>query len=74
MNLKDITPRTIVCAGIGCPAIFEAENDRYVIIGKLLPKKFSDSGLASRIGPDEVAIIIPRELLTTVAKLQATTS
>jgi len=63
--VRDITPREFLSCAIGaCPAVFETEEGTYLIVGRLLPK-----GAVSpdRIGPDEVAIEIPAELLSNIA-------
>lgn len=63
-NLINITPKSMRCGPIGgCPAIYDAKDDTYVIIGKLLRCKSELSELEKRISSSEVAIKIPKGLL-----------
>lgn len=63
MNLKEITPSEFVCDDCkSCPAIFETENDTYVLIGKKLPDSVIQQ-LAGRVGQDEFVVEIPKGLL-----------
>ncbi len=63
MKLNDITPEAFVCATCSaCPAVFETENDSYVIIGK----KLSAAALAAvdgRVGDDEFVIEVPKGMI-----------
>jgi len=63
MKLKEITPAKFAChTSSCCPAVFETENDSYVIIGKVL----SDSAkaqLKNRIADDEFVIEIPKGMI-----------
>ena len=65
MKLKDITPeehRACGKCGCGCPAVFETENDSYVIIGKTLPSSVVKD-LEGRIASDEFVIEVPRGMI-----------
>jgi hypothetical protein len=67
MELRDITPKSLNC-GIGaCHAIFEAQSGTYVLIGRRVPRSVEEE-LRGRIGIDEVAIEIPRELLSNIKR------
>lgn len=51
------------CAmSMSCPAVFENDSGDYVIIGKR-PSEAALAELEDRIGEDELAVIIPAELL-----------
>jgi len=58
----EITPEEYQCAAWTCPSIFELKGEgKLVIIGrKVDPEKLE---IADRIGRDEQAIIIDREIL-----------
>ena len=64
MKLNDITPEAFACnsCSCGCPAVFETENNSYVIIGKKLPSSVVDS-LKGRIADDEFVIEVPRGMI-----------
>lgn len=62
--LKNITPIAMRCAALGCPAIYEAKDGTYVIIGKLLKTGAVVSELENAISSGEVAIQIPKGLLS----------
>lgn len=65
MKLLDITPEAFACGNCNsctCPAVFETENDSYVIIGKKLPASVVD-GLKSRMADDEFVIEVPRGMI-----------
>lgn len=61
-KLVNITPRAMRCGFGPCPAIYESQ-DYYVIIGKLLRGEELDE-IKTAISPDEVAIKIPKGILT----------
>ena len=62
-RLTNVTPAEFACPPFGtCPSIHLAETDTYVVVGRLVqPDEFPE--LEGRVGPDEVAIEIPRDLL-----------
>lgn len=63
MKLREITPKSFKC-GIGaCPAIFKTDEGSFVIIGKQVGEKNTMDQLDGKIGPDEIAVEIPGELL-----------
>ena len=62
--MREITPKRLQC-GVGlCPALFELDDGRIVVIGKVpsadrpLPREISD-----KVGEDESAVVIPPEYL-----------
>lgn len=64
VHLVNITPKSMYCTPLGgCPAIYEAADDTYVIIGKLLRSKTELSELKKAISSDETVIKIPKGLL-----------
>lgn len=64
MKLIEITPESLCCVIGTCPAVFETDSGSYVLIGKVVKDGDSAALLAGRIGPDEVAIEIPKEFLS----------
>ncbi len=66
MKLKEVTPAEFsVChSGCqqGCPAVFETENNSYVIIGKKLSSSV-EKQLAGRIADDEYVIEVPKGMI-----------
>jgi len=63
MKLKEITPAEFVCHSASCcPAVFETENNSYVIIGKK-PSAAAKAQLAGRVGADEFAIEVPKGVI-----------
>ena len=69
MKLKNITPKALRrCIGLGCPAIFEGNNDTYVIVGKILDLNSMTPQLKKQVSPGETAIEIPKNLLAMINK------
>jgi len=63
MKLKEITPSEFVChSATCCPAVFETENNSYVIIGKKLSASAVEQ-LAGRVGADEFVIEVPKGMI-----------
>lgn len=63
MKLLDITPLEFICQSCSaCPAVFETDNDSYVIIGKKLPPNLQ-SQLKNRVGEDEFVIEVPKGMI-----------
>lgn len=64
MKLTEITPVEMRCGscGCGCPAVFESDNNSYVIIGKKLDVATVNQ-LQGRIADDEFVIEISKEML-----------
>jgi hypothetical protein len=65
--LVDLTPSKFRCTIGACPAVFQAANGQFVIIGKKLPSNL-EKELESRIGSDEWAIVIEPGLLANLPK------
>ncbi len=66
MKLKERTPSEFICHSSSCcPAVFETENNSYVIIGKKLPASAIEQ-LAGRIGDDEFVIEVPKGMIDSV--------
>ena len=66
MKLNDITPKQFQCVGVGCPTVFETDENTYVIVGKVLSKDEISPELKSKLGPGETAIQIPKGLLSSL--------
>ncbi len=64
MKLTEITPAAFACGSCSCncPAVFETENDSYVVIGKMLPASAVEQ-LRGRIGADEFVIEVPKGMI-----------
>jgi hypothetical protein len=63
VKLKEITPAEFVCSSCAaCPAVFETENDSYVVIGKKLGAE-AQAQLAGRVADDEFVIEVPRGMI-----------
>lgn len=61
MRVTEITPKQFSCQAGGCPAIFKTDRGTYLIIGTKLDSAASQ--LSHRIGPNEVVIEVPIELM-----------
>ena len=59
--VKEVTPKEMSCICGGCPAIFETNNNSYVVIGKKINSK--SVGLSKRVSKDEILIEIPKKLI-----------
>jgi hypothetical protein len=67
MKVKNITPKFLRCAAAGCPAIFEIlEENKVLIIGSKADLR--KLGLYKRVGKDEEAVIVPKEMLRQIFK------
>jgi hypothetical protein len=63
MKLKNITPAEFICHTANCcPAVFETENNSYVIIGKKLSASALEQ-LTGRIADDEFAIEVSKGMI-----------
>ena len=62
--LKNFTPKTMLCGscGCGCPAIYENENNDFVVIGKHTTAEIR-TDIADKIASDEDTVTLPRELI-----------
>jgi hypothetical protein len=58
---KELTPASMNCSAVGCPAIFETNQDSYILIGKVVDSK--ELGISERIGKNEIAVEIPKRLI-----------
>lgn len=65
MALKEITPHHLRC-GLGqCPAVYEHGSQDLIIIGKI-PDRDTLAQIAGKVGRDEYAIRISREMLSSL--------
>ncbi len=62
-QLKEITPETFLCANGSCPSVFETEDGRLVVIGKIIDKTMQNRLPQGKVGEDEIAIEIPAGLI-----------
>ncbi|TAL27583.1 MAG: hypothetical protein EPN97_17105 [Alphaproteobacteria bacterium] len=63
MKLHDITPPEFICQNCSaCPAVFETDNNSYVIIGKKLPPNLQ-AELKNRVADDEFVIEVPKGMI-----------
>ena len=65
-TLKDKTPPEFVCAVAACPAVFETDDGRLVLVAKRAGAQIKAAVPASRIGEDEILVEIPKSLLRLV--------
>ena len=69
--IRELTPKGMIkilpewmnscLGGLGCPAIFETDQDSYILIGKKLNPK--DFNLTRRTAKDEILIEVPKKLI-----------
>jgi hypothetical protein len=63
MKLHEITPPEFICQNCSaCPAVFETDNNSYVIIGKKLSAD-AQAQLRARIADDEFVIEVPKGMI-----------
>ncbi len=69
MKLNELTPAEFMCGtcGCGCPAVFETEDNEYVIIGKKLTAA-EEKLLEGRIADDEFVIKVDRAMIDDIKK------
>jgi hypothetical protein len=63
-KLTDITPEEYRCSIGACPAIFRTPEGQLVIIGK----RYINESIAHKIGIDEAAVTIPKDILKRALK------
>ena len=67
-NYKIVATRCGSC-GCGCPTVLETGNpDELVIVGRLDGQILKSKSVKKHVGKDEVAVVIPRDLLLEAAK------
>jgi hypothetical protein len=64
MKLKNITPKQFTCLAGGCPALFENYRGTPLVIG--VQVKLVANDLSGRIGPNDMLIGVPSELIRKV--------
>ncbi len=63
MKLKEVTPSAFICSSCSsCPAVFETENNSYVIVGKVLSAAALEQ-LKGRVADDEFVIEVPKGMI-----------
>ena len=63
MKLKEITPAEFMChTSSCCPAVYESENDTYVIVGKKLSAA-EMAAIQDRVADDEFAIVVEKGMI-----------
>ena len=64
MIIKDMTPTSFQCVVGACPSFFETDKNTYILVGVQIHKsEIKNLGIESRVGGNEVAIEIPKELI-----------
>lgn len=58
---KEVTPKEMSCMLSAYPAIFETNNNSYLVVGKVVQAK--DHDISERISKDETLIEVPKELI-----------
>ena len=64
-SMKETTPSPYRCASGFCPATFDLEDGRVLIIGKKAPSPLLNE-IAGRVGEDEYAIVVDAAMLENV--------
>jgi hypothetical protein len=65
MKIKEITPTAYQSCGncgCGCPAVFETENNSYIIIGKKLSPE-AEQLVKGRVADDEYVIEVEKGMI-----------
>ena len=63
LRSRDVTPVSLKCPPFpGCPTIHVSDRDTYLIVGKVLNPDQAPQ-LRDRVGPGEIIIEVPRELI-----------
>jgi hypothetical protein len=61
--MKELTPKHLLC-GIGlCPALFQLDDGRIVVVGSLPTLSELPQEILMRIGSGEAAVVLPPEYL-----------
>jgi len=63
MKLKDITPKAYRCAQLICPAVYTTEKSHKLVIIGEKTDNLEQLGIAEKIGKNEQAVIVDREML-----------
>ena len=66
-SLLDLTPEKFRCSWGGCPAVFDTINGELLIIGKK-PSASLAKEIEGKVGEDEWAIVIDRQLLSNITE------
>ena len=64
--MRDMTPEHMRCAWGACPAVYELDDDTVIIIGKK-PEDQMIETLRGRVGEDEYAIVVSKNLLKNIS-------
>ena len=59
--IRELTPKEMYCGVGACPAIFETDENSYVLIGKKIDA--DKLGIGKRVADDEVVVEVPRRLI-----------
>ncbi len=63
MKVKNITPEAFLChTSSCCPAVFEADNGKYLIVGKKLSADAYDA-VKDRVADDEFVIEVEKGMI-----------
>ena len=68
-KLRDLTPvsQKQLCWPLpGCPAIFESDEEHYVIVGELIDPK--SLGISDRVSEGEVVIKVPKIIIDKMSR------
>lgn len=64
-DLREVTPTHLQCGLGACPAVFETDNDTYVVVGQAVPHDKLPPG---RVASGETVVEIPRAILDHLLK------
>ena len=63
MKLRNVTPEAFIChSQTCCPAVYETENNSYLIVGKKLSVD-AEKMLEGKVGADEYVIEVPKGMI-----------
>jgi hypothetical protein len=63
MKTRELTPRETRCVVGACPAIFETADGQLLLIGKTQHSAARFGIQATRVGPDETLVAVPKEMV-----------
>jgi hypothetical protein len=69
--MRDLTPAALKCSPITCPAVYQRDDGKLIIIGaRAEPDDISGlEARGSRVGYDEYAIVVEPALLANVCQI-----
>jgi len=59
----EITPVSFQCTFVGCPSVFDTDMGTFILVGKTVDIECAPEAVKNKVGVDETAIEIPKELI-----------